>query len=133
MAPQFVALTDSLCLEVRGADAAAFLHGQLSGSVKDLGIDQAPLAGWADARGRVRALFRVCRRPDRWLLLTPRDGADTLLKKLRMFVLRAQVAIAPATELAVAAILGDADAWLARQNVSPATPPNRSVQRGDVT
>jgi tRNA-modifying protein YgfZ len=133
MPPQFAALTDSVCLEVRGADSAAFLHGQLSRAVADLGADEAPLAAWADARGRARALLRVLRLPDRWLLLTPRDGADTLAKKLRLFVLRSKVVIAPASEIAVAAVLGDADAWLAGRGVPTAAAPNRLVRHGDVT
>ena len=94
MALQHAALHDTVCLEARGADAAAFLHAQLSRAVADLDPAHAPLAGWADARGRVRALLRVCRLPDRWLLVTPRDGADDLLKKLRMFVLRSKVTLA---------------------------------------
>ena len=73
--------SDRVCIEVRGADAAAFLHGQLSRAVVDLDAADAPLAGWADARGRVRALFRVCRLPERWLLVTPRDGADELAQE----------------------------------------------------
>lgn len=133
MPPQFAALTDSVCLEVRGADAAAFLHGQLSRTIADLGPEDAPLAGWADARGRLRALFRVLRLPERWLLLTPRDGADALVKKLRMFVLRANVTIAPAPDLAVAAVLGDATAWLARHELPAATAPNHLVRHADVT
>ena len=63
MALQHAALLDTVCLEVRGADAAAFLHAQLSRAVLDLDPADAPLAGWADPRGRVRALLRVCRLP----------------------------------------------------------------------
>ena len=76
MALQHAALLDTVCLEARGADAAAFLHAQLSRVVADLDPDVAPLAAWADPRGRVRALVRVVRLPERWLLVTPRDGAD---------------------------------------------------------
>ena len=108
MALQHAALHDYVCLEARGADAAAFLHAQLSRAVADLDPTHAPLAGWADARGRVRALLRVCPLPERWLLVTPRDGADELLKKLRMFVLRSKVTLARAADVGVTALLGDA-------------------------
>lgn len=132
MALQYTARSDSVCLEVRGADAASFLHGQLSQAVLELTPTHAPFAGWADARGRVRALLRVCRDPNRWLLVTPRDGADDLLKKLRMFVLRAKVTLELATDVGIAALLGDADQWLAVRGVAADTPPNRLARRGEL-
>lgn len=133
MALQHAALLDTVCLEARGAEAAAFLHAQLSRAVAELDVGAAPLAGWADPRGRVRALLRVCRLPDRWLLIAPRDGADDLLKKLRMFVLRAKVTVAPATDVIVTALLGEDDAWFAARGVSVSdTPPNRLVRHEDI-
>jgi folate-binding protein YgfZ len=133
MALRHALLRDTVCLEARGADAAAFLHAQLSRAVADLDPSVAPLAGWADARGRVRALVRVCRLPERWLLIAPRGGADELLKKLRLYVLRAKVALAPADDVGVTALLGTDDEWLAARDVRAAdTPPNRLVRRGEV-
>lgn len=133
MALQHAALRDTVCLEARGADAAAFLHAQLSRSVADLEETRAPLAAWADPRGRVRALLRVCPQHDRWLLVTPRDGADDLLKKLRMFVLRSKVTLARADDLHVAALLGDADEWLAARGVrADDAPPNLLVTANEV-
>ncbi|HEX7235884.1 MAG TPA: hypothetical protein VF405_02910 [Gammaproteobacteria bacterium] len=132
MALQHAALLDTVCLEARGADAAAFLHAQLSRAVA--GLELAPLAAWADPRGRVRALVRVCPLPDRWLLVTPRDGADDLVKKLRLFVLRSKVTLARADETHVSALLGDGDEWLAARGVRAAdTAPNRLVHREDLT
>jgi len=134
MTLQHAALLDTVCLEARGADAAAFLHGQLSRAVADLDSEHAPLAAWADARGRVRALFRVCRLEERWLLMTPRDGADEVLKKLRMFVLRAKVSLARADDVAVTALLGDDEQWLAKRGVTSAdAAPNRLVRRDNAT
>lgn len=132
MAFQYAAPSDTVCLDVRGADAAAFLHAQLSQGILGVEPAHAPLAGWADARGRVRALVRVCRFPDRWLLVTPRDGADHLLKKLRMFVLRAKVTLELATDVGVAALLGDTGEWLAARGVTADTPANRLVRRGEL-
>jgi folate-binding protein YgfZ len=134
MALQLAPLLDSVCLEARGADAAAFLHAQLTRAVADIEPNHAPLAAWADPRGRVRALVRVCRLPERWLLVAPRDGADDLLKKLRMFVLRAKVSLARADDIAVTALLGDDEHWLAKRGVTSAdAAPNRLARRGDVT
>ena len=80
------------CIEVRGADAAAFLHGQLSHAVVELD----PARTRRSPAGPTRAAACApcsgsCPLPERWLLVTPRDGADALVKKLRMFVLRSKV------------------------------------------
>lgn len=129
---QYSALRETVCVDVRGADAAAFLHGQLTAAVLALDSAVAPLAAWADARGRVRAVVRVCRLPDRWLLVTPRDGADDLVKKLRMFVLRSKVTVALAEDVAVAALLGHSDDALARSGVPAGTEPNRMVRHDEL-
>lgn len=133
MALQHAALLDTVCLEARGADAPAFLHAQLSRAVVDLDPEHAPLAAWADARGRVRALLRVCKLDERWLLVTPRDGADDLLKKLRVFVLRSKVTLARADDIRVAALLGESADWLAARGVRADALPNRLVRRDDVS
>jgi folate-binding protein YgfZ len=134
MALQHAALRDTVCLEARGADAAAFLHAQLSRSIPERDDTLAPLAAWADPRGRVRALLRVCRQRDRWLLVTPRDGADDILKKLRMFVLRSKLTLARVGDVQVAALLGDVDEWLAARGtrVDDALP-NRAVTADEIT
>jgi folate-binding protein YgfZ len=128
---QRATLHDTVCLEARGPDAEAFLHAQLARAVAGLDPAAAPLAAWADPRGRVRAIVRACRLPERWLLVTPSDGADELLKKLRMFVLRSKVTLARAADLAVGALLGDGDEWLAARAIAASTPPNRLVRHGD--
>ena len=128
----YAALGTRACIEVRGADAAAFLHGQLSHAVIGLDAADAPLAGWADARGRIRALFRVLKLPERWLLVTPRDGADALVKKLRMFVLRSKVEVALAGDVAVAALLGDASSVLARHGSAAEIALNRMICRDEL-
>jgi tRNA-modifying protein YgfZ len=130
---QYVALNDRVCIEVQGADAAAFLHNQLSQALLDLDPAEAPLAAWADARGRIRALLRVCRLPERWLLATPRHGALELVSKLRLFVLRSKVTLAPATGVEVGALLGDAGTQLAPYEIAPDLQPNRCVRRDELS
>jgi hypothetical protein len=128
----YAALNDRVCIGVQGPDAAGFLHGQLTQRLLDLDAADAPLAGWADAHGRVRAVLRVCRLPDRWLLVTPRPGADDLASKLRQFVLRSKVTLAPAADVEIAALLGDAGTLLARHEIAPDIPPNRMVRRDEL-
>jgi folate-binding protein YgfZ len=122
--PRFSFLTDHAVIAVSGGDARTFLHAQLTQNINDLPADRTALAAWADARGRVRAIFHVVPDGERWLLVTSADIVATLLPKLRMFVLRADVALVHAPELAVAAIVGDARAWLAGENIPLDSIPN---------
>lgn len=132
MTPRYSELSSYGCIEIRGADAATFLQAQLSRSIEALDGELAPLAGWHDARGRVRALLRVVRRTDHWWLVTPADVVAATAKRLAMFVLRAAVTITPAEGVRVAALL-DADvAWLAAHGLSGTTPTNGAVQRGEL-
>jgi hypothetical protein len=117
---------------VQGEDAATFLHGQLSRAVDTLDGRLAPLAGWHDARGRLRALFRVARSGDRWLLVTPRDVAASAAIRLRMFVLRASVTIAPAQDMGVAAVVDAGGGWLAAHGFSVTARPGTVVSRGEL-
>jgi folate-binding protein YgfZ len=132
MAPRYSVLTDHACIAVRGRDAGSFLHGQLSQAVADLGPSSAPLAGWHDAKGRVRALFRVLRLPERWLLVTPRDGVEQVVTKLRMFVLRAAVTLSIADDVAAAAVTDADDAWLEAMGIPLDTAQNGVVDHHGV-
>jgi folate-binding protein YgfZ len=123
-------LSSYACIEVRGADVAAFLHGQLSRSVDSLDASRAPLAGWHDAGGRVRALFRIVRRADAWWLLTQRDVAVATVNRLRMFVLRAAVAIASGDEPRVGAVVGADDSWLRARGLPSAAAAGSAIHLG---
>jgi len=132
MAPRYSLLTHHACIEVRGPDAGSFLHGQLSQAVADLSLASAPLAGWHDAKGRVRALFRVLRLPDRWLLLSPRDGVEQVITKLRMFVLRAAVTLSIASDVAAAAVVDADDTWREAMGIPRDTEQNGVVEHQGV-
>lgn len=93
-------------IEVRGTDAEAFLQAQLGRDIAALDDDPAPLAAWHDPRGRVRALVRLVRRPDGYLMLLPADHADQIARKLSMFLLRAEVEIEATSAWSGIALLG---------------------------
>lgn len=81
-------------IRVRGADAASFLHGQLTSEVTTLPSDEARLAAFCTAKGRMLASFVVLKpaADEVWLVC----GADVLpatIKRLRMFVLRAKAVL----------------------------------------
>ncbi|MFW7341422.1 folate-binding protein [Pollutimonas sp. H1-120] len=87
-------LPDLAVIEVSGADAADFLHGQLTHDVSGLAPDQARLAGYCTAKGRLLASMVVWRRASAEapaiLMLVKADIAESLIKRLSMFVLRAK-------------------------------------------
>jgi folate-binding protein YgfZ len=130
MSPVYCPLPERACIDIRGADAASFLHGQLSRTVDTLAAGHAPLAAWLDARGRVRALVRVVRLDDRFLLVTERDLVAALVPKLRMFVLRAAVTIESNDDWGVAALV---DASGSASSAPPSgTPRDALVAHGDL-
>ena len=130
MTPRYCPTLGYACIEARGADAPTFLNGQLSRALDTLDASQAPLAGWHDPRGRVRALLRVVRRADRWWLVTPADVAAATVKRLAMFVLRAALKIEVAADVGVAALLDADDGWLASHGLPSATTKNAVVTLG---
>jgi folate-binding protein YgfZ len=130
--PQLSFLPDHAVIAVSGSAAREFLHAQLTQSIADLRADRTAIAAWADARGRVRAIFHVVPDDERWLLVTSADLVGELLPKLRLFVLRADVALAHAAPLGVAAVVGDARAWLARQKLPLDASPNALAHAGEI-
>lgn len=94
-------------VHVAGADAAKFLHAQLSNDVQRLEPTHSELAAWCDAKGRALAVMRVLRHGDGFMLIFPATLKQALLKRLKMFVLRAQVELFDASEyLSCCALFG---------------------------
>jgi len=103
------ALTQLGVIRVQGEDAAKFLHGQLTQDFLLLGPEQARLAGFCNAKGRLQASFIgfKCSATD-LLLLCPRDTLAAALKRLSQFVLRAKAQLSDASaEFAVFGLAGE--------------------------
>ncbi|WP_019141020.1 YgfZ/GcvT domain-containing protein [Noviherbaspirillum massiliense] len=112
-ASAFVApLTDLGLMAFTGADAANFLHNQLTNDVEHLGEAEARLAGYCSPKGRLLATFLMWRTGDTIYLQVPREIQTPVQKRLQMFVLRAKVKVADATE--GKAVLGLAGAQAAQ-------------------
>ena len=97
-------------IRVAGEDAARFLQGQLTQDFVLLGPDQARLAAFCTAKGRMQASFIGWQRaPDDILLVCSRDILAPTLKRLSMFVLRAKAKLTDATvEFGLFGLAGDA-------------------------
>lgn len=117
-------------LDVAGADAIAFLHGQLSNDVAGLAPGTAEWATYNSPKGRMLATMLVWRPatgPACRLALAA-DLADPIRKRLSMFVLRSKVTLAPsAPALAAVGIGGPAAARAVRAALAVDPVPMREV------
>jgi folate-binding protein YgfZ len=108
-------LSDWGVIRAQGADAASFLHGQLTQDFALLDRDHARLAGFCTAKGRLLASMVGWRGGDDEILLAlPAETLAATLKRLSMFVLRAKCKLTDASgEFAVYGLLGApaAEAW----------------------
>jgi tRNA-modifying protein YgfZ len=87
------ALPSLRALAVTGADAQAFLQNQLSSDLGEVSAERGQLSAWHDPKGRVLAVLRILPAPNGYLLVMQAELLDAVAKRLRMFVLRAKVAL----------------------------------------
>ena len=90
------------------SDAQEFLQGQLTLDLRQLDHNSHRVTAWCNAKGRVWAVLRIWRSDDGFEVLVPADQAEAFIKRMRMFVLRAQVSITPHTDV-VQAHIGHGD------------------------
>lgn len=106
-----VPLAHLATLRASGADGDEFLQGQLSYDLRRLAAGRAQLAAYSSPKGRVLAVCRLRRSDDGSVLMdVSRQLAEPLLKRLRMFVLRAKVRLDIEPELGGLGLAGDAAA-----------------------
>ncbi len=105
-------------IRVEGADAAAFLHGQLTQDFALLGLGEARLAAFCTAKGRMLASFIGFKRsPTEIVLLCSRDLLAPTLKRLSMFVLRSKAKLTDATaDFQIWGLAGDAIKLIAKDD-----------------
>ncbi|WP_188709162.1 CAF17-like 4Fe-4S cluster assembly/insertion protein YgfZ [Polaromonas eurypsychrophila] len=85
-------------IRVAGEEAAKFLQGQLTQDVALLGLSDARLAAFCNAKGRMQASFIVFKRShDEILMVCSQDILVATLKRLSMFVMRAKAKLSDAT------------------------------------
>jgi folate-binding protein YgfZ len=122
MPPEGVArLTHLGVIRARGPDATRFLQSQLTNDVAGMGLAEARLAGFCSAKGRLQASFLFWKAAtDDVLLACSATLLAQTLKRLSMFVLRAQCKLTDASQqapllglvgAAAAAAAADAKPW----------------------
>lgn len=78
-------------IRATGTEARTFLHAQLTQDVLGLSDTDTKLGGYCSAKGRLYAIFQLYAQGENVYLLTHRSVVEPVLKRLRMFVLRAKV------------------------------------------
>jgi len=106
-------LEHAAAIRVGGAAAQSFLQGQLSCDVNALAAGGARWGAWCTARGRVRAVVRVCAHDDALYLEIEREMSASTITGLGRYVLRADVDFEPDPEhLVRLGVAGEAAAEL---------------------
>ncbi len=111
-------------IRAAGADAASFLHNQLTNDVLLMKEGQCRLAAFCNAKGRMQASFVVYKRSaEEVLLICRKDLIAQTVKRLSMFVMRAKAKLSDASDdFQLLGLAGDAVA----QALS--SPPSMAVE-----
>lgn len=84
-------------LEIDGADAVTFLQGQVTNDVKNLDGSNSHYTGYCSPKGRLIALFLAFNHYNHLHLQFNRELVTPIMKRLKMYVMRAKVDIKDAT------------------------------------
>lgn len=78
-------------IAVSGADAEHFLQGQFSNDVVAIEGQNGQLNAYCTPKGRALSIFQLFRKDNQFWMLVPSDITDSLIKRLRMYLMRAKV------------------------------------------
>jgi len=81
-----------------GKDVESFLQNQLSNDVSRVAENVSQLNAYCTPKGRILGLFRLFRSGNTWYLRLPADTLDAVIKRLRMYVMRADVTFEDVSE-----------------------------------
>lgn len=110
-----VDLSHLALIRAEGADTVTFLQGQLSNDVRLVNGERSQLTSHSTAKGRMLAILRLLQRDSEFLLQLPASLREGVVKRLRMYVLRAKVTLAEADDLVPIGVSGsDARALVER-------------------
>jgi len=107
--PIWVDLSDLVVIEATGADATEFLQGQFCNDLAAVSAVQAQLSGYCTPKGRLLALPIVVGTEPGFRLLVSRSVSEAFIKRLSMFVMRADVTLEIKDECLCAGVISDAN------------------------
>jgi hypothetical protein len=119
-------------IAVHGSDSEAFLQGQLSNDVREVTPTRAQASAWCSPKGRVLTCFLVFRHDGQLMLQLPGSLLETIIKRMRMYVLRAKATLEDRSGLImrVGVVGEDAEARLA-EHFGPVPADINSVRSAD--
>src|SRR5581483_10451324 len=94
----------------RGPDALSFLNAQLSNDLLRLDDTRHQLGAYCTAQGRMLAILRLFRREGNYCFQLPGALREAIVKRLRMYVLRAKVTLEPIDDLVRLGVAGPTSA-----------------------
>ena len=101
-------LSNLSLIKFSGDDAADFLQGQFTNDVKELGESNDEhnkwhFSGYCNPKGRLLVIFKLWQEGDDFYALLDTSLVDSIIKRLRMFVMRSKVSI---EHIEYAAVIG---------------------------
>ena len=108
--PVLSVLDNLCCYQVSGEDASTFLQGQFSNDINEVSENKAQITSYSTAKGRMLAIFYVCKQSDHYLLITSADIAEDVMKRLQMYVMRSKVTISKLEDHTLIGLSNDIDA-----------------------
>jgi folate-binding protein YgfZ len=90
---RFIVLDHVSLIEVQGEDHIEFLQGQLTQDIKLLTHEQAKFAGYCNPKGRLLAFMLAYRYDNATHIQIDKSIEESILKRLKMYVLRSKVSI----------------------------------------
>jgi len=85
-------------ISATGTDTVAFLQGQFTNDVRQVTPGRSQLSALCSPKGRMLACLRIFQHDDDYYLRLPRERVEPILKRLQMFVLRAQTKLTDASD-----------------------------------
>ena len=108
--PTLVNLNHLVCYQVEGEDATTFLQGQFSNDINAVTSSTGQISSYCTPKGRMLAILYICKRGDSYFLLTSKDIAEEVMKRLQMYVMRSKVSITVMYDALLMGVCGDTQA-----------------------
>jgi len=102
-----IPLPSLIQIEASGEDVTDFLQGQFSNDIKALDDTHWQFSAYCTPKGRMLALMMVTKHGDSYRLILPTEIAETTLKRLQMYVMRAKVTLRLCDDELLLGLAGD--------------------------
>lgn len=99
-------LSHLVLVQVSGDDAQSFLLNQLTNDLRVVDKQHSQLSAYCTPKGRMLAIFRIYANNSGYLLQMPSAIADSIVSRLRMYVMRSKVTLEISDELVCIGLAG---------------------------